>query len=205
MKISGHVQTVINAAFHEAKIRNHEYLTPEHILFAAMAFDEVKEILSACGADLGQLRKGMENFFEEKIPVIAGADPVQTDNFSRVIERAVLSSQSAQKESLEISDILVSLYDEERNFCSYFLRKAGVRRLDLLNIISHGFGSEETAGGFTKSGRPPENNEDALRDTMLDDEIQEPGAKGRVSKKSALEKYATELTALARDNRLEPV
>ncbi|MDR0720992.1 MAG: ATP-dependent Clp protease ATP-binding subunit ClpA [Treponema sp.] len=205
MKISGHVQTIINAAFHEAKIRNHEYLTPEHILFAAMAFNEVKEILSACGADLEQVRKGMESFFEEKIPVIAGADPVQTDNFSRVIERAVLSSQSAQKESLEVSDILVSLYDEERNFSSYFLRKAGVRRLDLLNIISHGFGCEEMAGGFTKSGRAPESNEDAQRDTVLDDEIQEPGARARVSKRSALEKYATELTALARDNRLEPV
>ena len=64
MRISGHVQAIIDAAYNEAKLRNHEYLTPEHILYAALAFDEVQSVLFSCGADLEQLKSGMENYFE---------------------------------------------------------------------------------------------------------------------------------------------
>ena len=70
MKISGHVQAIINAAYNEAKVRSHEYLTPEHILYAALAFDEVQGALFSCGANLEQLKSGMENYFEQKLPVI---------------------------------------------------------------------------------------------------------------------------------------
>ncbi|AEF83509.1 ATP-dependent Clp protease ATP-binding subunit ClpA [Leadbettera azotonutricia] len=208
MKISDHVQAIINAAYNEAKARNHEYLTPEHILYAALNFDEVQGILTACGADLMMLRNGMESFFEQKIPVVGGGDPIQTANFQSVIERAVLSYQSAQKDMLEVSDILVSLYDEDRNYCAYYLRQAGVDRFDLLNILSHGFESGERGPGlrgFTKSGASPRNEEDPNRDNLLDDEIPEAGPKSKAAKKSALERFATELTALARENRLEPV
>ncbi|MDR2079320.1 MAG: ATP-dependent Clp protease ATP-binding subunit ClpA, partial [Treponema sp.] len=142
MKISGHVQAIINTAYNEAKTRNHEYLTPEHILYAALSFDEVQGILSACGANLDQIKDGVENFFNSKIPVILNTDPIQTVNFQSVIERAVIASQSAQKETLDVADILVSLYDEERNYCAYFLRKAGVKRFELLNVLSHGYDGE---------------------------------------------------------------
>ena len=115
MKISGPVRTIINRAYTEAKMRSHEYLTPEHILYVALDFDEIQEILHACGADLEELKMGMEKFFENKVPVIQGVDPIQTVHFQSVIERAVISSQSAQKATLEAADILVSLFDEERN------------------------------------------------------------------------------------------
>ena len=65
MRISGHLQAIIHAAENEAKIRNHEYLTPEHLLYAALAFDEVQGVLFSCGADVNQLKSGMENFFEQ--------------------------------------------------------------------------------------------------------------------------------------------
>ena len=119
MKISGPVQTIINRAYTEAKVRNHEYLTPEHILYVALDFDEVQVILQACGADMDYLRHGIETFFDKKIPISTGADPIQTVHFQSVIERAVMSSQAAQKGILEAADILVSLYDEEKNYCAY--------------------------------------------------------------------------------------
>ena len=195
MKISGRVQAIINAAYHEARIRNHEYLTPEHILYAALAFDDVQNILSACGADLVLLRQSMESFFEQKIPVIADAEPIQTSNFNNVIERALLSSQSAQKEMLDVADIIVSLYDEDRNYCSYFLRKAGIKRFDLIKEISHGYesrGERRAAHSETEKEGVFEEENDGV-------------SKTRLNKKNALERFAMELTALARDNRLEPV
>ncbi|MDR0474663.1 MAG: ATP-dependent Clp protease ATP-binding subunit ClpA [Treponema sp.] len=194
MKISGHVQAIINAAYNEAKLRNHEYLTPEHILYASLGIDESAGILEACGADLNLIRNGMENFFEKKIPVLErAADPVQTVNFNNVIERAVISSQSAQKGILDVADILVSLYDEEQNYCAYYLRRVGIRRLKLLNIISHG------EDGVLHGGGQPIDN-------LQEEDTHDPAGKSKaLPKKSALEKYAADITALAREQRLEPV
>jgi ATP-dependent Clp protease ATP-binding subunit ClpA len=184
MRVSGHVQAIIDAAYNEAKLRSHEYLTPEHILYAALAFDEVQGILLSCGADLKQLKTGMESYFEQKMPVTTkGSEPTKTVGFHSIMERAVIQSISAQKEMIEIADILVSLFDEERCYSAYYLRKAGVKRLELLQVLSHNFGDRKFSS---------------------DDEI-DPDAHKKDKKKTILERYTIELTALARENRLEPV
>jgi ATP-dependent Clp protease ATP-binding subunit ClpA len=194
MKINGRLQAIINAAYTEARVRNHEYLTPEHILYAALAFDEVQEILSACGVNLDQLKHSIESYFDQKVPIIDDMEPTQTVGFQSVIERAVIQSRSSQKQSLDIADILVSIYDEERNYCSYYLRKMGVKRFDLVKVLSHGTGSEFQSRYGYETAR--ENGED---------EAAEGAQKAKSNKKGALDRYATELTALAREHKLEPV
>ena len=197
MKISGHVQAIIDAAYNEAKVRNHEYLTPEHILYAALAFDEVQGVLFSCGADLEQLKHGMENYFEQKLPITEIAEPTKTVGFNNIIERAVLQSRSSQKEMIDVADILVSLYDEERCYSAYYLRKVGVKRLELLQVLSHSYGS----GNFFSSGKSSRDG----RYAGIPDEDQGDGQRTRGNKRCALERYAVDLTALAREKKLEPV
>ena len=201
MKISRHVQAIINAAYNEAKIRNHEYLTPEHILYAALSFVEVQGALAACGANLDQIRTGMENYFEQKVPQINNSEPTQTVGFQSVLERAVIQSQSSRKDTLEVADILVSLFDEERNYCAYYLRKAGVRRFDLVSVLSHGFEGEipETISSST-SGYSRREEQRAKPEEETDND-----PRRAPLKKTALEKFAADLTALAREGQLEPV
>jgi len=190
MKISGHVQAIINAAYNEARVRGHEYLTPEHILYAALAFDEVQGIFTSCGVNPEHIKSGMENYFEQKVPVIeASAEPTQTVGFQSVIERAVIQSRSAQKDMIDVADILVSLFDEERNYSAYYLRKAGVKRLELLDVLSHGVDSSYLKQD-DKFAQP-------------DEDMGDGGPKAK-SKKPALERFAADLTALARDHKLEP-
>jgi ATP-dependent Clp protease ATP-binding subunit ClpA len=206
MKCSSHVQAIINAAYNEAKVRNHEYLTPEHILYAALAFDEVQDVLASCGANLDQLKYGMENYFEQKVPVISDmAEPTQTVGFQSVIERAVLQSRSSQKEVIDVADILVSLFDEERNYSAYYLRKMGVKRLELLENLSHDFDGSIFGDKKHRSREDLLNEAEKFAGVSEDGEAGEAGQKVRTGKKSALERYATELTALAKDNKLEPL
>jgi ATP-dependent Clp protease ATP-binding subunit ClpA len=188
MRISSHVQAIIDAAYNEAKMRSHEYVTPEHILYAALAFEEVQGVLFSCGADLAQIKSGMENFFDQKVPSSKAAEPAKTVGFHSIIERAVIQSKSAQKDKIDVADILVSLYDEKSCYSAYYLRKAGVKRFELLQVLSHSYGNE---GGKETA------------DTA--DDEQADGQKSKQSKKTALERYATDLTELARNNKLEPV
>ena len=192
MKVSQEVQAIFNAAYNEAKLRNHEYLTPEHILYAALSFEEVRSILAACEADVEQLRRGMEAYFEQKIPQVKNTEPVQTAGFQSVIERAVLQSQAAGKEEVEVADVLVSLFDEERNYSAYYLRKTGVKRLQLLEVISHG--SDIEAESFEDEEEDEEAHEE--RDERRTK------AQGRVG---PLERFTSDLTKLAREAKLEPV
>jgi len=195
MKVSQEVQAIFNAAYNEAKLRNHEYLTPEHILYASLSFEEVRQILAACEADVDGLRRGMEAYFEQKIPQVKNTEPVQTAGFQSVIERAVIQSQAAGKEEVEVADILVSLFDEERNYSAYYLRKAGVKRLQLLEVISHGSDTESEGWEDEEEGEEEEEPHDER-------EERKPRAAGRVA---ALERFATDLTKLAREGKLEPV
>lgn len=193
MKVSQEVQAIFNAAYNEAKLRNHEYLTPEHILYASLSFEEVRSILAACEADVEQLRRGMEAYFEQKIPQVKNAEPVQTAGFQSVIERAVLQSQASGKEEVEVADILVSLFDEERNYSAYYLRKTGVKRLQLLEVISHG--AEADPESFDE--------EDEEEDESHEDrDERHPRSQSRVG---PLERFTSDLTKMAREGRLEPV
>ena len=199
MRISGHVQAIINAAYNEARTRNHEYLTPEHILYAALAFDEVQGVFESCGVNTDQIKHGMESYFEQKVPTInSTAEPTQTVGFQSVIQRALLQSRSAQKQMIDVADILVSLFDEEQNYSAYYLRKSGIRRLDLLDVLSHGQDGDVLGG--TKS----QETEDGGKYSPLPDEDLGEGQKAKSTRKPALERFASDLTALAREGKLEP-
>jgi ATP-dependent Clp protease ATP-binding subunit ClpA len=195
VKVSQVVQAIFNAAYNEAKLRNHEYLTPEHILYASLSFEPVRSILEACESDVEQLRRGMEAYFEQKIPQVKNTEPVQTAGFQSVIERAVLQSQAAGKEEVEVADVLVSLYDEERNYSAYYLRKSGVKRLQLLEVISHGEGPE----GEMFEDEEEDEEEEESREEPGD---RKPKAAGRMN---PLERFASDLTKSAREGKLEPV
>jgi ATP-dependent Clp protease ATP-binding subunit ClpA len=180
MRVSEEVQAIFNAAYNEAKTRKHEYLTPEHVLYAALSFESAKRILEEAGTDLAQVKLGMEAYFDQKIPIAHEADPAQTVGFQSVVDRAVMQSQAAAKQEIDVADILVSLYDEEKNYSSYYLRKAGLKRLELLEVISHGKGAEQ-------------------------EQEQEEEAAPRREKKSALERFAINLSERARAGQLEPL
>ncbi len=209
MKVSQQVQAIFNAAYNEAKLRGHEYLTPEHILYASLSFEQVRSILEACEADIEHIKVGMEAYFEQKIPAVKDQEPIQTAGFQSVIERAVLQSQGSGKAEVGIPEILVSLFDEERNYSAYYLRKAGVNRLHLLEIISHGLdvdlsepsneGSpEDPVGGAAGPGPFSSPDEDDGESSAR----QKPRS---TIKAGALEKFTTDLTKAAREGKLEPV
>ena len=192
MKVSSEVQAIFNAAYNEAKLRSHEYLMPEHILFASLSFEKVRSIFENCDADLDQMKRSIEAYFEQKMPIVRNAEPIQSAGFQAVIERAVMQSQSAGKEEVQIPDLVVSLYDEERTYAGYLMRKLGIKRLQLLEVLSHGISDEEIDPG-------------ALPEDENEEHTEEGGKDRRAQRQGSLERFATDLTAMAVAGKLEPV
>jgi len=146
LKVSLAVQKVLDQAWTDARTRGHEYVTPEHILLAVMSHPQALKVLAGCGADLAFIHDSVDEYLRKNMPALTGGEPMQTVGFQNVFQRAVIHCESAEKPVLELSDILVSLIDEQKNYCSYYMRRGGLDRLVLLEVISHGSPDDGEAG-----------------------------------------------------------
>jgi ATP-dependent Clp protease ATP-binding subunit ClpA len=132
------VQKVLDQAWADARTQGHEYVTPEHILLAVLDHPPALRLLSRCGADIAYIHDSVDEYLRKNMPVLTGKEPLQTVGFQNVFQRALYHCESAEKSVLEIGDVLVSLIDEHKNYCSYYMRRGGLDRLVLLEVISHG-------------------------------------------------------------------
>src|SRR4030042_1466702 len=155
--ISKDVSATLGFAVSEAKKRRHEYVSIEHVLFAILHDEFGKEIIENCGGDVENLKKTLEDFFSHKMETVAEDNEYvlqQTLGFQRVIQRAVNHVRSAEKQEVEISDVLASIFMESDSYAAYFLNEEGISRLDVLNFVSHNVSKDPFAGmigGFVKT------------------------------------------------------
>ncbi len=225
IRISTVVQKILDQAYADAKARGHEYVTPEHVLLSALDHPQVLKLLALCGGDIAFIHDAVDEYLRKNIPVLTGNAPVQTIGFQNVFQRAVLHCESAEKGVVEVSDILVSLIDENKNHSSFFMKRGGIDRLVLLEVISHGgleHDTELTDDSLEASrnqktdfgGDDPFNLDAGARDSGTEGfegsapenfAASDNGERPKQSKKSALERFTVELTALAREGRLEPL
>jgi ATP-dependent Clp protease ATP-binding subunit ClpA len=194
MKISESLNQIIMAAYAEANTRSHEFVTPEHLLYASLFFDEGAEIIQRCGGDPEHLKRTLSKYLRESNPVVNDARSVQSLGFQNVLERAVWHTTSAQKDVLELGDVLVSILDEKESHASFFLRKEGVNRLALLNYISHGV---SVIPETTDAQKPIKKFQES--DAEQETKDKEP------DQNKILKSFTTELTARAKAGEIDPL
>ncbi len=233
------VQKVLDQAWADARTRGHEYVTPEHILLAVLDHPPALRLLSLCGADIAYIHDSVDEYLRKNMPILTGKEPLQTVGFQNVFQRALFHCESAEKQVLEIGDVLVSLIDEHKNYCSYYMRRGGLDRLVLLEVISHGGmdDGERLAGedstdlfdegitedpGFAgekpfvsgldalsrqieKDRRNRDNGQGDAEEPEDDASADASAARQKPARKSMLERYTVELTAMAREGKLEPL
>src|SRR5512138_1455614 len=142
--VTKELQMTLQAAVAEARRRKHEYVTLEHLLHAMTKDRVASEILLACGCDLPLLERELEEYLDrtlESFPA-RSQDPEQTAAFQRVLQRAAWHVQGSGRTELHGGDVLVAITRERGSHAVYLLEKQGVRRLDILQYISHGVGKE---------------------------------------------------------------
>ena len=137
MTLSNQLKNVLNKAFQVAKDKNHEFVTPEHILFVALDLDVIKALFLFCGVDGTFLQDEIKGYLDEKIPVANGFEPIQTEGFEALLERSVAHCVSAEKISVELTDVIASMFDDNRLYCSYFLQKANLSKVQFLEVLTY--------------------------------------------------------------------
>ncbi|MGI5174289.1 ATP-dependent Clp protease ATP-binding subunit ClpA [Treponema sp. OMZ 840] len=198
MKVGPKLQTALHRAFAVAKKAKHEFLTPEHLLYAALDDEYIINVLLLCGTDPGIIYRELEDYFAERIPVGTGAEPIETIGYKSVMGRAVEQCASADKATVELSDVLVSIFDEQKNHCSFYLRKAGLSRLALLETIGYLQLSDSEPQSFIRLTQAQSAPANTPQTNAPHDKTEE-----NSRKKSTLERYTRNLTEEASKGLLD--
>ena len=69
------------------------------------------------------------------------SEPQPTLGFQRVMQRAMIHVQQAEKGEVLPMDLLVALFSEDDSHAVYFLQKQGITRSQLLRYVAHGIGA----------------------------------------------------------------
>jgi ATP-dependent Clp protease ATP-binding subunit ClpA len=187
--IAQELEVSLHMAFVEARQKQHEFITVEHLLLAMLDNPSAAEVLKACGVDLDELRGVLTDFINEHTPRLAAhsdADTQPTQGFQRVIQRAILHVQSSGKKEVTGANVLVAVFGEKESHAVYFLNQRGVTRLDVVNYIAH---------GITKS---PQQKQDKAAESKDD-------ADAGSESQGALDAYTVNLNAMARNGKIDPL
>ena len=173
--ISKGLSVVLSQAVKEARKRRHEYVCVEHMLYAILHDSVGIEIIENCGGNVENLQNEIERFFDEKLERVPESQEYilqQTIRFQRVIQRAVNHARSSEKESVYVGDILASMLEEKKSHAAFFMAAEGITRLDVLNVISHGTGSElfkdQPDGGMITGKKVKKKSTDPLEAFTVD-------------------------------------
>ncbi|MFB3121910.1 MAG: ATP-dependent Clp protease ATP-binding subunit ClpA [Candidatus Binatia bacterium] len=190
--ITKELEVVLKLAFEEAQRRRHEFVCIEHLLFALLQDREASHTILNCGGDLNQLKKDLEEFFETHLETLAeesNKKPQETLGFHRVLQRAILHAQSAEKSEIHGGDLVAAMFREPDSYAAYLLQKQQITRFDVINYISHGI--SKVAGEREPDLAPDEDEEG-------EDESARPA-------RDPLEAFTVNLVKQAKEGRIDPL
>ena len=155
--ISIALNDVFKRAVGYAKENRHEYLTVEHVFLSILRSDAGQEILSILGADLEVLRSGITEHITKTIPSLKEAvEPFETVALSRAINDMMTHIHSSGRTEASIGDMIAAIFVQEHSYAVYLMKKEGIARVDILEVISHRY---DKAGTTT---------EEKKEETLLD-------------------------------------
>jgi len=135
----------IGQCYKRTRESRYEYMTVEHLLLALLDNPSAESVLRAVGADIDRLRGDLENAVEASVARLPDGDARDTQptlGFQRVLQRAVYHVQSSGNKEVTGANVLVAIFGEKDSHAVYFLGQQDVRRLDVVNYISHGIAKQ---------------------------------------------------------------
>lgn len=160
------LEQILQQLYREARKAHYEFISLEHLLLVLIEEDaSVHNVLKLCGADLKVVSEQLAASVAENTPLIPEhlLDTVETRptlGFQRVMQRAMVHTQSAGKAAVEPLDVLVALMSETDSHTVYFLKLQSVTRFEVLRCIAHGSPDEdedEDDGNYSSDGMDDDN------------------------------------------------
>jgi ATP-dependent Clp protease ATP-binding subunit ClpB len=170
-------QEAVRLAQAKAEELGHPEIGPEHLLWSFLTQEEniVAAVLAKIGVSPGALRGALESALARAPRVRGGGPVVPSQTLASILDQAAGEAAALKDEYVSTEHVLLALLKEGTSEAARLLKEQGVDRDAVLQALRTLRGSQRITD-------------------------QEPEGKFR-----ALEKYARDLTALARQGKLDPV
>lgn len=194
MKVTSEVNDILVKAYEEAKEKNSEYITPEHLLYAATFDDKVKSAIEELGGDITSLRYNLKTYIKTYINVRNG-EPQESIDFQKVILKANEQVTFSQREAIDVEHIMAAIFELEESYALYYLQQEGITKRELLFYLCH------TNGEFDNSILENKSEDNDESESL---ELSEE-AKNKKKEDAFLHKFTVDLTKKAMEEDLDPL
>jgi len=179
---SPEIEAIIEQAVSLAKSRSHEYCTIEHLLLSLVTHSPFKKCLDSFGADTDTLIKELTLYVDNLKSIEAKnlqgqeVQPRKTNSLERVMNRSITQVLFTGRKQVTTIDLYLSIASETNSHAHYFLLKYGINKNE-----------------FVPYWQKMYKNTD-MPNKLTDQQASE-----------ILEEYTTNLSEMARNNKLEPL
>ena len=179
MQSSPEIENIVARSIESAKKYQHEYVTIEHLLLALVTHAPFKKCLNGFNVDTDTMIQEIEQYLNSLQSIVStdpNMQPKRTNALERVMNRSVTQVLFTGRRQVATIDLYMSIVSENNSHAHYFLLKYGVTKAEFLNHWQRYYKGEDGMSAIT------------------DNQAEE-----------ILEEYTINLTALARQEKLEPV
>lgn len=178
MNTSPEIENIISRAVHTAKQYRHEYVTIEHLLHSLITHPPFRKCLNEFNVDTDLLVSEIESYLGG-LHAIESKDPDmvprKTNSLERVMNRGVTQVLFTGRKQVTTIDLYLSIATEGNTHAHYFLLKYGVVKSHFIDFWQKYYKGETNLN---------------ISEEQADEVLAE---------------YTTNLTQLAREDKLEPV
>ena len=198
-RFTENAQKIILIAQEEAKRLNHDYVGTEHILLGLAAIDGTvsNKILTGLGVTFRKVRLEIEKMVGIGDTIMLLGEIPFTPRAKKVLEFSVEESQLLGTQHIGTEHILLGLIREEEGMACKILENLGLNLTHVRDSILNYIGDAEP-GDLTED-LSADNPEETARETSRSAQTK------KKSKTPTLDEYTRDLTALAKNNALDPV
>jgi ATP-dependent Clp protease ATP-binding subunit ClpA len=179
MQTSPEIENIIEQSIAYAKERNHQYVTVEHLCLALITFPPFKKTLTSFGVEVDLMIEELSNYLNSLHAIESkesNAQPKKTNSLERVMNRSVTQVLFTGRKQVLTVDLYLSICAEGNSHAHYYLLKYGINKVE---FVAH-WQKHYKGGEYVTN----------LTDHQADEILQE---------------YTTNLTILARQDKIEPV
>ena len=178
MNTSPEIENIISNAIEKAKSYNHQYVTIEHLLYALITHQPFKKCLSQYRVEVDMMIAEVETYLNS-LHAIKSKDPEciprKTNSLERVMNRGVTQVLFTGRKAVTTLDLYLSIATEGNTNAHYYLLKYGVVKGNFIEFWQRTYKGDDYSAITTDQAN------------------------------EILEEYTTNLTQLAREDKLEPV
>jgi ATP-dependent Clp protease ATP-binding subunit ClpA len=177
MQTNPEIEQIIDSAIKLAHARNHEYMLTEHLLLAMLQHPPFRKCIDKFGVESEQFESELGAYLDSLVNLVKPnvEKPKKTEALVRVINRAFTQVSFTGRTTLTTVDLYLAIMAEHNSHAQYFLLKYGVKSREFVSFWQKHYAHEEAQ-------------------QLSPDQASE-----------ILSEHCTNLTKLAKENRLEPM